>query len=187
MNDLQCSALLALIPMETNKGTSRRGCGGCLWGLLGLCFIAGLFIIPIALTPYLRETRPVTVTVTDEAGKPVSNAALSIFEHEWVHYVPILVFASPSRIYRHEQTVTTDSEGKAQFTVKLENAYCPRIALGTQVLRVLSYQTTDSFRGTREPFHVPARSDYGIDWGAIGGVAKVSYQTAIVVSLTLPK
>jgi hypothetical protein len=155
--------------------------------LLGICFVAGVFVILIALAPHLRETRPVKVSVTNEAGEPVHNAALSIYEHEWVLYMPILVFASPSRLYSREHIVTTDSEGKAEFTVKLENAYCPRVTLGSQVLRVRSYQTTDSFRGTREPFHVPARSDYGIEWGAIGGVAKLSYKTAIVVSLPLPE
>lgn len=149
--------------------------------------MAALFLIPIGRRPYLRELRPVTVAVTDEAGQPVPNAVLAVYEFEWIFYVPILVFASPSRLVDQHQTVTTDSNGRAQFTVRFGSASTSRITLADQVLPVVSYQTTDSFRGPRERFYVPSRGDYGIEWGAVGGISKLSYDTSIVVSTSRPK
>jgi P pilus assembly chaperone PapD len=112
---------------------------------------------------------------------------LAVYEFEWIFYVPILVFCSPSQLVEQHQTVTTDSNGRAQFTVRFKNASTYRITLADQILRVVSYQTTDSFRGSRERLHVPSRSDYRIEWGAVGGVSKLSYDTNIVVSTAQPK
>jgi hypothetical protein len=173
--------------MESITQANKKGYRGCLLLLLAACVVAALFLIPIACRPYLREMRPVTVTVTDEAGQPVPNAVLAVYEFEWIFYVPILAFASPSQLVEQHQTVTTDSNGRAQFAVRFTSASTSCITLADQILRVVSYQTTDSFLGPRERFYVPSRSDYGIEWGAVSGVSKLSYDTNIVVSTAQPK
>ena len=147
-----------------------------------------LFIVALltfnALTPYLREQRPVTVTITDEANQPVADATIHIQEFEWIFFIPPLTFASPSHLIDRRRTVTTDPNGKAQFTVKLQNAIANRISRGDQTFRVVSYQTNDSFRGSGRLVSIPPRSDYGFEWGAVGGVSKVSYETAVTVSMS---
>jgi hypothetical protein len=173
--------------MEENKSTTKRGCGGCLTAFVCVFLLLAALITCNALTPYFREQRPVTVTITDEANQPIADATIHIQEFEWILFIPPLTFASPSHLIDRRRTVTTDSQGKAQFTVKLENAIANRITVNGQPLRVLSHQTNDSFRGTGRLIPIPARSDYGLTWGAIGGVSKVSYETTVVVSTAEPK
>ncbi len=172
--------------MNEDTPKNKKGCG-CLPAFVAVFLLIVGLLTFTALTPYLREQRPVTVTITDEANQPVADATIHIQEFEWILFIPPLTFASPSHLIDRRRTVTTDANGKAQFTVKLQNATANRISRGDQIFRVVSYQTNDSFRGSGRLVTVPQRSDYGLEWGAIGGVSKVSYETAVTVSTSQPK
>jgi hypothetical protein len=157
---------------------TKKGFGGCLLAVLSVFGLIGILLILNALTPYSRQPRTVTVTILDEAQQPVPNAIIDFQEYEWVFFIPPLTFASPSRFMERRRTVTTDSHGKAQFTVKLENADANRVSRTGQPLKVVSCQTNDTFRGSGQRF-----SSGGLpQWGAIAGVGKVSYESTIVVA-----
>ena len=173
--------------MDDSKSTNKRGCGGCLIAFVAVFFLVAALLTINALTPYLRELRPVSVTITNETGQPIPDATIYIQEFEWVHFIPPLTFGSPSHLIDRRRTVTTDSRGKTQFTVKLENAMASRITVNGQPLRVRSVQTNNSWRGAGPLFTVSEGSDYGLDWRAIGGVSQVSYDTTVVASTTESK
>src|SRR5262245_54482825 len=118
--------------MDETTSTNKKGGRGCLAAFVAVFrLIVGLLMFN-ALLPYLREQRPVTVTITDEANQPVANATIHIQEFEYILFIPPLVFASPTHLIDRRRTVTTDSHGKAQFTVKLEHAIANRISRGDQ-------------------------------------------------------
>lgn len=173
--------------MNGSPSTNKKAFGGCLTAFVSVFLLIVALLTFNALTPYLRDRRSVTVTLTDDRNQPVANATLHVHEFERIFFIPPLAFASPSHLIDRRITVKTDSNGKAQFAVKLQNATANRISVDGQQLRVLSYQTNNSFRGPGRIITVPVRNDYSLDWAAMGGVSKVSYETIVVVSTAQPE
>ena len=166
--------------MNDSFSANKKGCLAAFVAIFGL--IATILTLN-ALTPYFRKQRAVTVTILDEAQQPVPDATIDFQDYEWVFFIPPLTFASPSHLIDRRRSVTTDSHGKAQFTVQLQNADTNRVSRAGQPLTVVYYQTSDTFRGMGRRF-----SGGGFpQWGAIGGAANVSYDSTIVVSTQHPK
>jgi hypothetical protein len=161
-----------------HESTSMKSRRGCLIAFVALFGLIALVLILNALTPYFREERPILVTVLDEAQQPVPGATIDFQEYEWVFFIPPLTFASPSHLIDRRRSVTTDAHGKAQFTVKLQNADAHRVSSGGQVFKVIYCQTSNTFSGAGQRFSGGSLPQ----WVAIGGVAKVSYESTIVVS-----
>lgn len=153
------------------------------WLTVVFPFLCLAVLIFEALLPYLQGQRPVSVTITDEANQLVAGANITIVESD-------LFFFGVRHIIRN---IFTDSFGKAQFTVKGSDGIAIFNGLNGQPVRILSYQTNDSLRGPGRlitvPFSIdfPSRNVFNIQWGAIDGLRKISFDTTVVVSTAQPK
>ena len=164
--------------MSDDLKTHKPGGGAC-----GCWWLVGIMVMPVVLicgglgirslwVPYFQKPRPITLTVLNKAGTPISGAEVQVFESDYFTVIPILVMRS----MMHTSTYHTNAQGQVRFEVKYRGANLMAVKLNGESLMESTASTVTHLKDGK------TREHGSVSWYAQTGEGVTGHSTTVVVA-----